>query len=209
MKDMTENTENIAEKDQPRSGEGFSGAVAQDGGGRWTGEARAAYLEKGRKTLGDMLGMLDIKADVRISEEERAPRLEIEADNAGRLIGKRGQTLECLELILNRVLSNAEEKGRAEWISIAVDGYCVASPEAVKTRPGKLPREEVDRLECLAHDIAREVKMLGKPRVIGPYSPGERRIIHLALENDPDVETVSDAEADQNRGKKITVRLRS
>ena len=59
----------------------------------------------------------------------------------------------------------------------------------------------------MAKDIAREVKKLGMPRVIGPFSPSERRIIHLALEKDTEVETVSDAVADERRCKKITVRL--
>ena len=94
------------------------------------------------------------------------------------------------------------------WYTINVDGYSVEAPVRENERHGRLPREEMARLEALAKDIAKEVKKLGSPRVIGPFNPAERRIIHVTLENDPDVETISDAEADQNRGKKITVKLK-
>lgn len=168
---------------------------------------RGEYLENAKNTLDKMFGMLGISADISIEPNVAGGKLCISTDNAGRLIGKKGQTLECIELVLNRVLSNTVEKGRADWISIDVDGYCVAVPEGEHSRSGKIPRDEMERLESMALDIAREVKKLHKPRVIGPFNPGERRIIHLALEKDPDVETISDAEADANRGKKITIRL--
>jgi len=170
--------------------------------------ASAATPEKACEVLSKMLGFLGIDANVRPIPTAGHYKLTVESENAGRLIGKRGQTLESLELVFNRVLNNLCDKGRANWISIDVDGYCVPVPESEAPRSGKLPREEINRLEHLAFDIAKEVKMLRKPRIIGPYSPSERRIIHLALENDPDVETVSDPVADAERGKKITVKLK-
>ena len=172
------------------------------------GAVSTATPEKACEVLSKMLGFLGIEANVKPIPSSGHFKLAVESENAGRLIGKRGQTLESLELVFNRVLNNLCDKGRANWISIDVDGYSVAVPESEIPRSGKLPREEINRLEHLAFDIAKEVKMLGKPRIIGPYSPSERRIIHLALENDPDVETVSDAVADAERGKKITVKLR-
>ena len=171
-------------------------------------EASTATPERACEVLSKMLELLDIKAKVKDIPSGGHFKLAVESENAGRLIGKKGQTLESLELVFNRVLNNLCDKGRANWISIDVDGYCVPVPESEMPRSGKLPREEINRLEHLANDIAKEVKMLRKPRVIGPYSPSERRIIHLALENDPDVETVSDAVADADRGKKITVKLK-
>ena len=164
------------------------------------------FSEHAVQTLTKMLQMLDMESTVTLAEGEN--KLLVASEDAGRLIGKRGQTLECLELILNRIVSNMEEKGRVPWFTIDVDGYCVEAPVKDAEHHGRLPREEISRLEALAKDIAKEVKKLGKPRIIGPYSPAERRIIHVTLEKDPDVETISDAEADQNRGKKITICLR-
>ena len=166
------------------------------------------FSENAVQTLSKMLEMLDMQSKVTLSETEGENKLLVASEDAGRLIGKHGQTLECLELILNRIVSNMEEKGRVPWFTIDVDGYCVEAPAKETEHRGRLPREEIARLEALAKDIAKEVKKLGKPRVIGPYSPAERRIIHVTLEKDPEVETISDAEADSNRGKKITVCLK-
>ena len=167
------------------------------------------FSEKAVQTLSKMLEMLDIQSNVTLSDASGENKLFVASEEAGRLIGKHGQTLESLELILNRILSNLEEKGRVPWFTIDVDGYCVEAPVKESEHHGRLPREEITRLEALAKDIAKEVKKLGRPRVIGPYSPAERRIIHVTLENDPEVETISDAEAGPNRSKKITVSLKS
>jgi len=172
------------------------------------GSEKVDFSEKAVQTLTKMLEMLDVQSQVTLSENAGDNKLLVASEDAGRLIGKHGQTLECLELILNRIISNMEEKGRVPWYTIDVDGYCVEAPAKEVERHGRLPREEISRLEALAKDIAKEVKKLGKARVIGPYSPAERRIIHVTLEHDPEVETISDAEADQNRGKKITVKLK-
>lgn len=164
-------------------------------------------LHNAADVLAKMLDMLDVDAKVDIMDDKG--KLALNTQDAGRLIGKKGQTLESLELVLNRILKKNDEAGKhTPWVSIDVDGYCVEAPAHEGDRHGKLPKEEIERLQALANDIAKEVKKLKHARIIGPYSPSERRIIHLALENDPDVETVSDPVADSNRGKKITVQLK-
>ncbi len=197
---MTELNEEI---NAVNDGDGMEFDAGEDGA-----PVSTATPEKACEVLSKMLELLGIEANVKAIPTEGHYKLAVESANAGRLIGKRGQTLESLELVFNRVLNNLCDKGRANWISIDVDGYSVPIPESEAPRSGKLPREEITRLEHLAFDIAKEVKMLRKPRIIGPYSPSERRIIHLALENDPEVETVSDPVADAARGKKITVKLK-
>ena len=61
-------------------------------------------------------------------------------------------------------------------------------------------------MEHIAKDAAKEVKMWGEPKRIGPYKPGERRIIHMTLRNDPEVETESDAQPDANNCKMVEIR---
>ena len=168
--------------------------------------------EKGIALLNELFSFMDVNAEIEAVENEgEEPRLKIICGDAGRLIGRGGQTLESLEMILNRILRKDEEKGEHfPWISLEIDGYHVNPPKSEgksSDRKSRLPFEEVERLQAMAKDIAREVKKLGMPRVIGPFSPSERRIIHLALEKDTEVETVSDAVADERRCKKITVRL--
>ncbi len=164
--------------------------------------------------LKQILSYMYVAADVEAIDggEEGGLKLKIASDEAGRLIGRSGQTLESLELVLNRMARRREEAAHhSPWISLEIDGYHVNPPRSEgggRERRGKLPADEVERLQAMAADIAREVKKLGKPRVIGPFTPSERRVIHLALEGDTEVETVSDQVADENRGKKITVQLR-
>ena len=168
--------------------------------------------EKGIELLKEIFAFMDVNAEIEAMEDDgEGISLKIVCEDAGRLIGRGGQTLESLETIINRILRKDEEKGQHyPWISLEVDGYHVNPPKPEprsSDRRGRLPFEEVERLQAMAKDIAREVKKLGRPRVIGPFTPSERRIIHLALEGDAEVETISDAVADEQRCKRITVQL--
>lgn len=171
-------------------------------------------MENAIGLLKQILSFMDVAAEVEAVDggEDKGLCLRISSEEAGRLIGRSGQTLESLELVLNRMARRRDEANHhSPWISLEIDGYHVNPPRSESSgreRRGKLPADEVERLQAMAADIAREVKKLGKPRVIGPFTPSERRVIHLALENDAEVETVSDQVADENRGKKITVQLR-
>ncbi|MBQ6472613.1 MAG: hypothetical protein IJJ33_11555 [Victivallales bacterium] len=166
--------------------------------------------EQARETLRKMMSLLGTEANVTIPEDESMNKLLVAADDAAHVIGRKGQNLEAMELLLNRVLKHqAAEGGNPPWISLDVDGYQVETPVSEPgLRHGKLPQVEIERLQAMAKDLAREVRMLKTAKVIGPLPPAERRIIHLTLENDPMVETVSDPEPDARRGKRITIRLR-
>ncbi|MBP5673955.1 MAG: KH domain-containing protein [Victivallales bacterium] len=165
-------------------------------------------MESARTILEEMIGKLGIEAEVSIAETEGDERkLELKSGEAGRLIGRKGQSLEGLELILNRILrKQTAEEDSTPWVVIEVDGYSVPHHDAAE-RHGRLSRPEMERLEMKARDIAKEVKRWGDPKKIGPYKPGERRVIHMALRDDPDVETESDPEPDENNCKMVEIRL--
>ena len=78
-------------------------------------------LEKSAKVLATMLDYLGLKAEVTVKEIEGKTVLATESQDAGRIIGKRGQTLQSLELLLNRIAT--KENTECPWISINVDGY--------------------------------------------------------------------------------------
>ncbi|MBR0460116.1 MAG: KH domain-containing protein [Victivallales bacterium] len=164
-------------------------------------------LENAKQTLAKMLELLGVQAEITLPESEDY-RLFLKTDDAGRLIGKKGQTLEALELVLNRILKkDMGPESSSLWVSLDIDGYQVEAPRH-EAPHGKLPSDEIERLQAMAKDIAKEVKLLHRERVIGPFNPAERRIIHVTLEDDPVIETVSDPVADEHRGKKITVRIK-
>jgi len=100
--------------------------------------------------------------------------LNIKGDGSGLLIGRKGQTLDALEYLVNKIVhKGAEDKKR-----IVVD------TENYRSR-----REE--SLVKLAQRLADKAKRMGRPVTISPMSAHDRRIIHLALQEDKTLHTWS------------------
>ena len=95
----------------------------------------------------------------------------------GILIGKRGQTLDSLQYLTNRVANKMQ------------DGYV-----RVKLDTENYRQRRKETLENLAKNIAYKVKRTKKPVSLEPMNPYERRIIHSALQNDRFVTTYSEGE---------------
>jgi spoIIIJ-associated protein len=151
-------TATLAEK-----GEGPSETASSD--------SAAAFA---KKTLQDLLGLLGMEAGVDLREEAERILLIIKGDGSGLLIGRKGQTLDALEYLINKIVhKGAEDKKR-----IVVD------TENYRSR-----REE--SLVRLAHRLADKAKQLGRPVTISPMSAHDRRIIHLALQDDKTLRTRS------------------
>lgn len=99
---------------------------------------------------------------------------KIEGGRAGVLIGKRGQTLEAIQYLVEKVVNrNSQKRVR---ISIDVGGYLAKKRQ---------------NLENLAEKTAQKAKKNGKPATIGQLNAHDRRIVHLALKEDIDVTTKS------------------
>ena len=111
------------------------------------------------------------------NEEEHTLNLDLQGEEMGILIGKRGQTLDSLQYLPSLVVN----KNRDEYIRVKLD------IENYRER-----RE--DSLENLARSCAAKVKKTRKPIVLEPMNPYERRIIHSCLQNDRSVITSSEGE---------------
>ncbi|MGE0686602.1 MAG: RNA-binding cell elongation regulator Jag/EloR [Dehalococcoidia bacterium] len=121
------------------------------------------------ETAGDGLGMIESVLDV-------------EGDDLGILIGRRGQTLMSLQYVLNLILS--KKTGRRVAYGVDVDGY-------------RRRREEA--LVSLAKRTASRVRGTGRSVTLEPMPPNERRIVHMALADDPAVLTVSIGEGEARK----------
>ena len=110
-------------------------------------------------------------------DEEGALAIEMSGDNMGILIGKRGQTLDSLQYLTNRVANKSQ------------DGYV-----RVKLDTEDYRKRRKQTLENLAKNIAYKVKRTRRPVSLEPMNPYERRIIHSALQNDKYVFTKSEGE---------------
>ena len=135
------------------------------------------------KFLTDVLHAMDM--EVKISsriDEEGALEIVMDGKNMGILIGKRGQTLDSLQYLTNRVANKTQ------------DGYV-----RVKLDTEDYRRRRKETLENLAKNIAYKVKRTKKPVALEPMNPYERRIIHSALQADRYVTTHSEGEEPYRR----------
>jgi spoIIIJ-associated protein len=122
-----------------------------------------------------------ITSDAQISAEENSDRilLKVTGGNAGVLIGKKGQTLEAIQTIVEKVVNKHNSSNHKIRVQVDVEGY-------LETRKINLER--------LAARLADKSKRIRKPISLGQMSAYDRRIVHMALKDDPDVRTKSRGE---------------
>ncbi|KHO61583.1 DNA-binding protein [Thermoanaerobacter sp. YS13] len=125
---------------------------------------------------------LDVKFD--IEEEEDTIKFNLYGKNVGLLIGHRGETLDSLQYLVNIVASKYREYDRYRRIILDAENY-------------RKRREET--LIRLAKKLAKQVMETKESVELEPMSPNERRIIHMALQDHPYVETYSEGEEPNRR----------
>jgi spoIIIJ-associated protein len=120
-----------------------------------------------------------ITTDAKISVEENAERLcfNVNGGNAGILIGKRGQTLDAIQTIVEKAV-NKRNENRIR-VLVDIEGYLEARKE---------------NLENMAIRLAEKSKKIGKPISLGQMNAYDRRIVHIALKDFPEVLTRSRGE---------------
>ena len=172
---------------------------------------------KARNTLGTMLDYLGLNAELKAEVTENNLALKIKSTEPGRIIGRKGQTLDSLQLLLNRIMFKGEED--CPRISIDIDGYSENGSKSERPRRERNDRERSERRQRRerrsgaseeqlieqAKDAAKEVKKWGEPVTLPKMNAHDRRIIHITLENDPEVITESEGEGSL---KKVVVALR-
>ena len=138
--------------------------------------------------LDTLLGLLGVPGKVEVLSNELPLALDIEGDDLGILIGRRGQTLASLEYITKLVVV-----GRLRaWMPLTVD-------------VGGYKKRRRDSLQRLALYLAEQVKSRRRAITMEPMPADERRIVHLTLADDPDVTTHS---IDEGEHRKVVILLR-
>ncbi|MCD6569443.1 MAG: Jag N-terminal domain-containing protein [Deltaproteobacteria bacterium] len=128
-------------------------------------------LEEAKKRLKDILDLMNIESKISISEDNT---LEIIGDGSGLIIGKRGQTLDALQFILNRIIN--KDKGTPVHISLDSEGY---------------RKRHIAYLKDIAIKMGQEARRTGHPVSLEKMNPYDRRIIHITLKDDTRVNTKS------------------
>jgi spoIIIJ-associated protein len=131
-------------------------------------------LSRARGLLQDILNRMGFTVTVNATEDDGMIHLAIVGDSTGVLIGRHGQTLDAFEYFLHRALSKQEDGvGR---IVVDCEDYRVRRRES---------------LEAMANRLAEQAKIKRRSLTIESLSPRERRIVHLALQNQPGLTTRS------------------
>ena len=143
------------------------------------------------EVLETLIKAMGISAEVCVTQaptEEQPMALDIEGDDLGILIGRRGQTLASLQYVVRLIVA---EKMKM-WVPINVDvaGY---------------KKRRYESLRGLALRLAEQVKRNRRLITLEPMPADERRIIHLALTDHPDVDTESTGEGE---GRKVAILLK-
>ena len=140
---------------------------------------KSSVEEVARAFLNDVFQAMNMEVviDIKYNEEEKSMDIELSGNEMGVLIGKRGQTLDSLQYLTNRVANKMQ------------DGYV-----RVKLDTEDYRRRRKETLENLAKNIASKVKRTRRTVALEPMNPYERRIIHSALQSDPAVSTHSEGE---------------
>jgi spoIIIJ-associated protein len=152
--------------------------------------ASSEDIDAAVSVLEELLRLLGVEATVTAREPETAGDgvgmieavLDVEGEDLGLLIGRRGGTLASLQYIVNLIV--AKKVHHRVSFGIDVDGY---------------RRRREQALVSLARRMADRVRGTGRSVTLEPMPPNERRIVHLALANDPAVMTVSIGEGDARK----------
>lgn len=144
--------------------------------------------ESPKEMLELMLGYLGFMVEIQEQPGPDGVTLQIFTAESDRLIGREGQTLEDLQYLLNRV---TQKSGHAERIVVDVEHYRTMRNDDLISR---------------ARLVADQVRETGVAQQLDPMNSYDRRLIHNAFVDDPDVMTWSPK--DDARLKRITIKPR-
>lgn len=141
-------------------------------------EVQPQTIEAVEDFLKNTMKAMDMEVELKTEiDQDGALCVDMSGEHMGILIGKRGQTLDSLQYLANRVANKYQEG----YVRVKLD-----------TENYRARREET--LRHLAKNIAHKVKRNRRPVALEPMNPYERRIIHSALQSDPYVMTHSEGE---------------
>jgi len=143
-------------------------------------------LETLEKSIVSLLADLSVEASVKTeaitADEQEEIRVQLESPEAAALIGFHGETLQALQLIFSFIVHRDLER----WVRVVVN-------------VGDYRQKREEQLSRLAQNLAMKAKFSGEQQIIPNLSAAERRIVHLALADRPDVFTQSEGEGRQRQ----------
>ncbi len=139
--------------------------------------------------LSEILTRMGLSADIEIREDAEDVVLDIQGEDVGRIIGKKGQTLDALQFIINKIVNRFPEGRR----HILID--C-----------GDYRERRENGLVSMARREAKRAVQQSQVITLEPMSPRDRRVVHLSLAKFPGVSTRSDGTGTERRVRIIPAR---
>ncbi len=133
-------------------------------------------VQKTEALIKEIMGHLGVEGDVAVHETDDAIKIDITGGELGLLIGKRGETLSAIQTIANVALRKA---GTAKKLLVDIENY---------------RQRRAESLEEMAKEAAEKVALTGRTVVLKPMNAYDRRMIHLALQDNDKVFTESQGE---------------
>lgn len=137
-------------------------------------EEQVPDLGRGRELLSNLIQKMHMNGNIESHVREEQAILNVIGEDSNLLIGKKGQTLDAIQYLLNLMYSKATKK-KAN-IVVDVEDYKV---------------RRIKRLQSIALEVRDKVRQTKKPIAIAPMDAQDRRIIHVTLQNDEYVKTIS------------------
>lgn len=135
-----------------------------------------------RQVLEDLLTRMHLRVKIAVSEDEERIELAVSGQDAGLVVGNKGETLDAVQYLTNRIVSR--QGGLHKAVSLDSDGY--------------RQRREASLVE-LAERLCEKAQDEGKVVALNPMSARDRRIIHITLRDTPGVSTRSEGEGELRR----------
>jgi len=149
----------------------------------------ANALDTAKEALTSMLGKLGFELEIEVSGEPGHETLNIVSEDSALMIGKHGDRLDDIQYLVNRITRNAHEDAPRYRIDCA--GYRA---------------EQEQRIADKALKLAEKVRETGRELWMNPMNSYHRRLVHNALVEDEEIESIS--EDTGSRNKKILIRLK-
>ncbi|HVW66445.1 MAG TPA: R3H domain-containing nucleic acid-binding protein [Candidatus Peribacteraceae bacterium] len=151
----------------------------------------SAYIQT---ALADLLDHLHLQhGGVTVRQEGDVTRVDIESNEASRIIGWHGETLNSVQHVLKSMVRTKEKLERTPLIIVDVDGYRSMQEEKVK----KIAEQKADFVRRTGNRIA-----------LSPMSPYFRRIIHLHIANNPELQDLTTESVGEGDYRQIVLRLK-
>ncbi len=150
-----------------------------------------AFLQTTTAQILDMLGL--VHGDITVREEGDITRIDIASNEASRIIGWHGETLNSIQHLIKSIARSHENMSRTPLIVLDADGYRAVQEEKVKK---------------IAETKADFVRRTGNRVALSPMSPYFRRIVHLYVANNPELQDLTTESVGEGDYRQIVLKLK-